>query len=174
MDQDIQRLGKIGARLQDNIQRVIVGKRSVAELALIAILCEGHLLIEDVPGLGKTTLARAIARSLGCTFRRIQSTPDLLPSDLTGTHIFNQRTNDFEFRPGPIFAQVILVDEVNRAVRRQTTWRIRDATKGNHMLDIEGYQEAFAILTGIRGRPEGAGDKMVFSGARRAGRWRKP
>ena len=118
MDVRTPMVAQVAATLQDNIERVIVGKREVAELALVAILCEGHILIEDVPGIGKTTLARAIARSLSCTFRRIQSTPDLLPTDLTGTHIFNQRTNEFEFRPGPLFTQVLLVDEVNRATPR--------------------------------------------------------
>jgi len=102
----------------DSIGRVIVGKQDVAELALVAILCEGHLLIEDVPGTGKTTLAKAIARSLGCTFSRIQFTPDLLPSDVTGISYFNQKTQEFEFRAGPVMAQVLLADEINRATPR--------------------------------------------------------
>ncbi|MEE9286148.1 MAG: MoxR family ATPase [Dehalococcoidia bacterium] len=118
MEEEIQRLGQIVFQLQNNIERVIVGKREVAELALVAVLCEGHILIEDVPGIGKTLLARSIARSLGCSFRRIQCTPDLLPSDMTGTHIFNQRSNAFEFRAGPVFSQVLLADEVNRATPR--------------------------------------------------------
>ena len=101
-----------------NIGRVIVGKEEVAELALIALLCEGHVLIEDVPGIGKTTLAKTIARSLGCTFSRIQFTPDLLPSDVTGISYFNQRKQEFEFRPGPVMAQVLLADEINRATPR--------------------------------------------------------
>ena len=84
-------------------------------MALVALLCEGHILIEDVPGVGKTMLAKALARSIGCTFRRIQFTPDLLPSDVTGLSIFNQKTQEFEFRPGPIMAQVVLADEINRA-----------------------------------------------------------
>ena len=92
------------SRVRENVERVIVGKDQAVTLILIAILCEGHVLIEDVPGIGKTTLAKAIARSLGCTVRRIQSTPDLLPSDVTGTHVFNQKTSEFEFRPGPIMA----------------------------------------------------------------------
>ena len=102
----------------DSIGSVIVGKQDVVELALVAILCEGHLLIEDVPGTGKTTLAKAIARSLGCTFSRIQFTPDLLPSDVTGISYFNQKTQEFEFRPGPVMAQVLLADEINRATPR--------------------------------------------------------
>jgi MoxR-like ATPase len=98
-----------------NIERVIVGKHAEVRLALVALLCEGHILIEDVPGVGKTMLAKALSRSIGCSFRRIQFTPDLLPSDVTGLSIFNQKTQDFEFRPGPIMAQVVLADEINRA-----------------------------------------------------------
>ncbi len=98
-----------------NIERVIVGKHAEVRLALVALLCEGHILIEDVPGVGKTMLAKALSRSIGTSFRRIQFTPDLLPSDVTGLSIFNQKTQDFEFRPGPIMAQVVLADEINRA-----------------------------------------------------------
>ena len=99
----------------DNVEQVIIGKREVAELALIGLICQGHLLIEDVPGVGKTMLARALARSIDCSFKRIQFTPDLLPSDVTGVSIYNQKLGDFEFRPGPIVAQVVLADEINRA-----------------------------------------------------------
>src|SRR6188768_736439 len=102
-------------RLRESIQSVIVGKADVVELVLVALLCEGHILLEDVPGIGKTTLAKAIARSLGCSFRRIQFTPDLLPSDVTGLSIYNQKTQEFEFRPGSIMAQIVLADEINRA-----------------------------------------------------------
>ena len=98
-----------------NVERVIVGKHQEVRLALVALLCQGHLLIEDVPGTGKTVLAKAIAKSLGCSFRRIQFTPDLLPSDVTGLSIFNQKTQEFEFRAGPIMAQILLADEINRA-----------------------------------------------------------
>jgi MoxR-like ATPase len=104
-----------GERVVANVERVIVGKHHEVQLALVALLCRGHLLIEDVPGTGKTVLAKAIARSLGCTFRRIQFTPDLLPSDVTGLSIYNQKTQEFEFRPGPIMSQVVLSDEINRA-----------------------------------------------------------
>ncbi len=104
-----------GDRVIANVERVIVGKHNEVRLALVALVCRGHMLIEDVPGTGKTVLAKAIARSLGCTFRRIQFTPDLLPSDVTGLSIYNQKTQEFEFRPGPIMAQVVLADEINRA-----------------------------------------------------------
>jgi MoxR-like ATPase len=104
-----------GDRVVANVERVIVGKHDEVRLALVALLCRGHLLIEDVPGTGKTVLAKSIARSLGCSFRRIQFTPDLLPSDVTGLSIYNQRTQEFEFRPGPILSQVVLADEINRA-----------------------------------------------------------
>ena len=104
-----------GEKVLANVERVIVGKHHEVRLALVALLCRGHLLIEDVPGTGKTVLAKAIAKSLGCTFRRIQFTPDLLPSDVTGLSIYNQKTQEFEFRPGPIMAQVVLADEINRA-----------------------------------------------------------
>jgi len=105
-------------RLRENIQRVIVGKDEQIELALVAVLCEGHILVEDVPGIGKTTLAKTLAASLGCTFRRIQFTPDLLPSDVTGINYFNQKLQEWEFRAGPVFAQVVLADEINRATPR--------------------------------------------------------
>jgi MoxR-like ATPase len=102
-------------RVIDNIERVIVGKKSSVQLAMISLLCQGHLLIEDVPGVGKTMLARSLARSLGCSFSRIQFTPDMLPSDVTGVSIFNQVNREFEFRAGPVMAQVVLADEINRA-----------------------------------------------------------
>ncbi|HEY5519913.1 MAG TPA: MoxR family ATPase [Candidatus Limnocylindrales bacterium] len=104
-----------GEKVLANVERVIIGKHHEVRLALVALLCQGHLLIEDVPGTGKTVLAKALAKSLGCSFRRIQFTPDLLPSDVTGLSIFNQKTNEFEFRPGPIMAQIVLADEINRA-----------------------------------------------------------
>src|SRR5436853_1396919 len=109
---DVQLLAN---KVIDNVERVIVGKREEVSLTLVALLCKGHVLIEDVPGVGKTMLAKAIARSIGCTFKRIQFTPDLLPSDVTGISMFNQQTREFEFRPGPIMAQIVLTDEINRA-----------------------------------------------------------
>jgi len=105
-------------RLRENIQKVIVGKDEPILLTLVSVLCEGHVLIEDVPGIGKTTLARALASSLGLSYRRIQFTPDLLPSDVTGLSWFNQKTQEFEFRPGPVMSQVVLADEINRATPR--------------------------------------------------------
>jgi len=101
-----------------NVERVIVGKRAAIELMMVALLCEGHVLIEDVPGVGKTMLARAIAISLGCAFKRLQCTPDLLPNDVIGVSTFNQKTGEFEFRPGPVFVNVLLADEINRATPR--------------------------------------------------------
>ena len=109
---------EIAGRLKANLGKVIVGKDNVIELAMVGLLCEGHILIEDVPGIGKTTLAKALARSLDCSFARIQFTPDLLPSDVTGISFFNQRTQTFEFRPGPVMSQIVLADEINRATPR--------------------------------------------------------
>jgi MoxR-like ATPase len=109
------KIQETGEKVVANVERVIVGKHGEVRLALVALMCRGHLLIEDVPGTGKTVLAKALARSLGCSFRRIQFTPDLLPSDVTGLSIYNQKTQEFEFRPGPIMAQVVLADEINRA-----------------------------------------------------------
>ena len=102
-------------KIIQNVEKVIVGKRGALELMVINLLCQGHLLIEDVPGVGKTMMARSLSRSLGCSFKRIQFTPDMLPSDVTGVSIFNQSSREFEFRPGPLVSQVVLADEINRA-----------------------------------------------------------
>jgi MoxR-like ATPase len=110
--QEVQSLAK---RITDNVEQVIVGKGEAVQLTVVALLCQGHLLIEDVPGTGKTVLAKSVAKSLGCAFRRIQFTPDMLPSDVTGVSVFNQKTREFEFRPGPVMAQIVLTDEINRA-----------------------------------------------------------
>ncbi|MBP6472166.1 MAG: MoxR family ATPase [Chloroflexi bacterium] len=105
----------IANRIVENVERVIIGKRAAVQLTVLGLLCQGHILIEDVPGVGKTVLAKTLARSVGCKFQRIQFTPDMLPSDVTGVSVFNQKTREFEFRPGPIHAQIVLVDEINRA-----------------------------------------------------------
>src|SRR5204862_3424533 len=126
--QEVRKIGPDGAeqvkvvdvrglaeRLSQSVEQVIVGKHQEVQLTLMALLCQGHVLVEDVPGVGKTNLAKAIARSIGCTFKRIQFTPDLLPSDVTGVSIYNQKSGEFEFRPGPVMAQILLADEINRA-----------------------------------------------------------
>jgi MoxR-like ATPase len=105
----------LAERVSSNVEKVIIGKHAEVQNTLVALLCEGHLLIEDVPGVGKTMLARSIARSIGCSFKRIQFTPDMLPSDVTGVSVYNQKEREFEFRPGPIIAQIVLADEINRA-----------------------------------------------------------
>jgi len=110
--QDVQ---AIAQKITDNVEKVIVGKHESVQLTAIALLCSGHVLIEDVPGTGKTMLAKSVSKSLGCKFRRIQFTPDMLPSDVTGVSVFNQKTREFEFRPGPVMAQIVLTDEINRA-----------------------------------------------------------
>jgi MoxR-like ATPase len=111
----MEKIQNFAEKVAANIEKVIVGKRSPVDLAVICLLCQGHLLIEDVPGVGKTVLARSIALSLGCSFSRIQFTPDMLPSDVTGVSIFNQVTRQFEFRAGPVMSQIVLSDEINRA-----------------------------------------------------------
>lgn len=113
--QDVQ---EFAAPLIENVEQVIVGKRQAIEFIMVALLCEGHVLLEDVPGSGKTMLARSIAASLGISFKRIQCTPDLLPNDITGVSIFNQKSGEFEFKPGPIFVNILLADEINRATPR--------------------------------------------------------
>jgi len=119
-----------------NIEKVIVGKRSTVEQAVVSLLCQGHLLIEDVPGVGKTMLARSLARSLGCDFSRIQFTPDMLPSDVTGVSIFNQVDRQFEFRPGPVMAQIVLADEINRATPK-TQAALLEAME-EHQVTVDG------------------------------------
>ena len=118
-----------------NVERVIIGKREAVELTLIALLCRGHVLLEDVPGVGKTVLAKAIARSIGCTFKRIQFTPDLLPTDVTGVSIYNQKSQEFEFRPGPIMAQIVLADEINRATPKAQSALLESMEEGQITVD---------------------------------------
>jgi len=115
MGPDVNQIQSFSDKVIQNLEKVIVGKRQTIELVVIGLLCQGHILIEDVPGVGKTMLARSLAKSLGCVFSRVQFTPDMLPSDMTGVSIFNQVTRQFEFRPGPLMAQIVLADEINRA-----------------------------------------------------------
>jgi MoxR-like ATPase len=115
MDPSIGKIQEFAERINNNLEKVIIGKGSTVELVIIGLLCQGHLLIDDVPGVGKTMMARSLAKSLGCSFTRIQFTPDMLPSDVTGVSIFNQVSREFEFRPGPVMAQIVLADEINRA-----------------------------------------------------------
>jgi MoxR-like ATPase len=135
-----------GEKVVANVERVIVGKHNEVRLALVALLCRGHLLIEDVPGTGKTVLAKAIARSLGCSFRRIQFTPDLLPSDVTGLSIYNQKTQEFEFRPGPIMAQVVLADEINRATPKTQSALLESMEEHQATVDGTTYQMPDPVL----------------------------
>jgi MoxR-like ATPase len=136
------------ARAADNVERVVVGKRYEIELALAALLARGHILIEDVPGVGKTVLAKALARSFGGTFKRIQFTPDLLPSDVTGVSIYNQRSSQFEFRPGPVFANVVLADEINRATPKTQSALLEAMEERQVSADGEtrGLAEPFVVL----------------------------
>ena len=127
----------LARRVQASISRVIVGKDPEIELLLVAFLCEGHVLIEDVPGIGKTTLAKSLARSLACSFSRIQFTPDLLPSDITGTSIFNARTTEFETRRGPIFSQIVLADEINRSGPRTQSALLEAMEERQVTIDLE-------------------------------------
>lgn len=126
--------------LLNNIRKVIVGKDEIIELTLIAMMCEGHLLLEDVPGTGKTTLAKTIAKSLDCSFQRIQFTPDLLPSDVTGIYYYNQKVQEFEFRAGPIFSQVLLADEINRATPRTQSALLEAMQERQTTVDVATHE----------------------------------
>jgi len=114
----IEEIRELALKIKKNISRVIVGKDEIIDLTLIALITSGHILLEDVPGMGKTVFAKTLARSLDCSFKRIQFTPDLLPSDLTGINYYNQKICEFQFRPGPIFSNILLADEINRATPR--------------------------------------------------------
>jgi len=120
----------------ENVEQVIVGKREAIELVMVALFCEGHVLIEDVPGVGKTMLARSVAISLGCSFKRLQCTPDLLPNDVTGVSVFNQKTGEFQFRPGPAFVNILLADEVNRATPRTQSALLE--SMGEYQISVDG------------------------------------
>ncbi len=145
---NIENVRVLGERVTANVEKVILGKHREIQLALIALLCQGHVLIEDVPGVGKTMLARSLAKSLGLTFRRIQFTPDMLPSDVTGMSVFNQKTREFEFRPGPIIAHIVLTDEINRATPKTQSALLeamqeKQVTAGGAMRRLE---EPFFVL----------------------------
>ena len=134
------RLQEMALKLRESIQQIVVGKSEVIDLAIIALICKGHVLVEDVPGTGKTTMSKALAQSLGCAFSRIQFTPDLMPTDVLGVNFYNQKSGDFEFRSGPIFSQVLLADEINRA-----TPRTQSAL-------LEAMQERQATVDGVTRR----------------------
>ena len=135
-------------RVLANVRKVIVGKDEQIRLTILALLCEGHVLIEDVPGVGKTMLARSIARSIGCTFSRVQFTPDMLPSDVTGVSIFNQKNLEFEFRPGPVMAQIVLTDEINRATPKTQSALLEAMEEGQITVDTRTYDlpRPFTVL----------------------------
>ncbi len=132
----------LAREIVQNVEKVIVGKTEVVELVVIALISRGHVLIEDVPGVGKTMLARSIARSVGCEFRRIQFTPDLLPSDITGVSFYNQKTSEFEFRPGPILSQIVLADEINRATPKTQSALLE--AMGERQVTVEGVTHRLA------------------------------
>ena len=128
-------VAQAAAKIKANIEKVLVGKGDVIDLTIAAVLSGGHILVEDVPGIGKTTLARCMADSLQCSFKRIQCTPDLMPSDITGVNFYNQKSGEFEFRPGPIFAQVVLADEINRATPRTQSAMLEAMGEGQVTVD---------------------------------------
>jgi MoxR-like ATPase len=140
VDVDTMALQSLVQKIIDNVELVIIGKRQAAELALLALLSQGHLLIEDAPGVGKSMFARSLARSVGCSFKRIQFTPDLLPSDITGVSIYNQKTDNFEFHPGPIMAQIVLADEINRAPPKTQSALLE--CMGEQQITVDGITHA--------------------------------
>lgn len=146
--QSVQDLATAVQRVVANVERVIVGKAEPVAFSLIAVICRGHVLIEDVPGVGKTVLTKAIARSIGCTFKRIQFTPDLLPSDVTGVSIYNQKTGNFEYRPGPIMAQIVLADEINRATPKTQSALLEAMEEAQLTVDGTTYRlpEPFMVM----------------------------
>jgi MoxR-like ATPase len=169
---DMDGIQEFSDRVIDNVQKVIVGKRSEIEMVLIALLCDGHVLIEDVPGTGKTMLARAVAISTGLDFKRLQCTPDLLPIDATGVSVFNQKNREFEFRPGPVFSNMLLVDEINRATPRTQSALLEAMGEGQVTADGVTYplQKPFMVLAtqnpvefeGTFPLPEAQMDRFLF------------
>jgi MoxR-like ATPase len=144
----MQDVEAVANKIIGNVEKVIVGKHEAVQSTVVALLCEGHLLIEDVPGTGKTMLAKSVSRSLGCDFRRIQFTPDMLPSDVTGVSVFNQKTREFEFRPGPVMAQIVLTDEINRATPKTQSALLEAMEERQVTVDGVTYpmQQPFLIL----------------------------
>ena len=145
---EVTRLQELASKLRENVQQVMVGKSEGIDLAIIALMCKGHVLVEDVPGIGKTTMAKALAQSLGCTFNRIQFTPDLMPTDVLGVNFYNQKSGDFEFRAGPIFSQVLLADEINRATPRTQAALLEAMQERQSTIDGETrpLREPFLVL----------------------------
>lgn len=139
-NEEVMRVGSTAMRIIDNVEKVIVGKRQEVTLTLMALFAEGHVLLEDVPGVAKTMLARALAQSIGCNFKRLQCTPDLLPNDITGASIFNPKTTEFEFRPGPLFAQIALADEINRATPRAQSALLEAMAERKITVDGTNYE----------------------------------
>ena len=139
----------IAQRIITNVEQVIVGKRPQLILSLVSWLCEGHILLEDVPGVAKTILARALAKSVGCKFKRVQCTPDLIPTDVTGASIFNTKTTEFEFRPGPIFGQLVLADEINRATPRTQAALLEAMAEAK--ITVDGHSHTLTPSPGCHG-----------------------
>ncbi|HEU5198803.1 MAG TPA: AAA family ATPase, partial [Ktedonobacterales bacterium] len=148
VQQSVQEIADVAQRIAANVERVIIGKGDAVRLTLIAVLCRGHVLIEDVPGVGKTVLTKSIAKSIGCTFKRIQFTPDLMPRDVTGVSIYNQKTSNFEFRPGPIMSQFVLADEVNRATPKTQSALLEAMEETQMTVDGDTYllPEPFIVM----------------------------
>jgi len=144
----VAEFAQVAEAIINNVEKVVIGKRGAIKLVLAGLLTEGHILIEDVPGVAKTMLARALAKSLGCSFSRIQCTPDLLPTDVTGVSIFNQKTREFEFRPGPIFSQIVLADEINRATPRTQSALLEAMAEGSVTVDgvSHALQKPFMVV----------------------------